>query len=74
MEYAEDSFYIKELLSNGCCCGRTKEPGEAFCFGCRKTLGHQTLIALSENVISDGYKTLYECAVGYLQNNTDRLI
>lgn len=74
MELAEDSFYFKELITTDCCCGGSKEPGDIFCKGCRKELGQVVYNDLNENIISNGFKELYEGAVKHLQDYTDRLI
>lgn len=58
-------WYFKELRSNECYCGKSKEVGRSFCYTCFKKLpGH--LQKPLYNKIGSGYEEAYEDAVNFL--------
>ena len=70
MDYAERDWewYFKELMSNGCLCGRTKSKGKSFCFRCYKALPQEMQRGLYLR-IGEGYEEEFEAAVKYLEEN-----
>jgi len=58
-------FYVGELESEGCFCGRNKKSGKAFCYRCFAELPHDMRRALYKR-IGDGYEAAYDAAVNYL--------
>ena len=60
-------FYIDELLSKECRCGRTKKKHYSFCYHCYKSLPFGMQRDLYFHV-GDGYEEAYEAAVRYLSD------
>jgi len=58
-------FFIKELKSDECRCGRTKKPGRSFCYFCYRKLPRSLQQDLY-NRIGSGYEQAYEAACRYL--------
>lgn len=58
-------FYINELKSNECQCGRDKKPDYAFCFTCYDSLPWEMRKALWRRV-GNGYEEAYEEAFLWL--------
>ena len=58
-------FYLQELQSEECQCGRWKKPGYSFCFICYRRLPRDMQRALYRRVF-DGYEEAYEEAVAFL--------
>jgi hypothetical protein len=73
LQLADAKFYLSEVLSNGCCCGREKEPCEVFCPGCESVLPPGQIDILRDAILSDEYKVNYEIAVAYLVSDTDQI-
>ncbi len=61
-------FYVDELRDNGCACGRTKKPGNTFCFRCFKALPREMQKALYKR-IGQGYRAAREEARRWLEEN-----
>jgi len=66
MKNSDMQFYIKELRSNECFCGRPKKPGKSFCFLCYKSLPRDMQRDLWRH-IGDGYGDVYDRAVKWLE-------
>jgi len=62
---ADWKFYLGELNSDGCMCGRAKQPGKSFCYGCYKKLPPEKQKALYRK-IGSGYEQAYDDAHTYL--------
>ena len=58
-------FYIKELRSEECFCGRWKQSGYSFCYGCYRELPRDMQAALYRRM-GEGYELAYEEAVRWL--------
>jgi len=65
MRNKEIQFYIKELRSEQCQCGRPKKPGRSFCYWCYSSLPREMQRDLYQS-IGDGYEAAYEEAVAWL--------
>ena len=59
------NFYLTELQSNECQCGRGKKSGKSFCYICYNKLPKEMRNPLYQR-IGDGYEEAYEDAVEYL--------
>ncbi len=55
-------FYIIELNSEECICGRDKVPGNSFCYTCYKSLPGDMQRALYQRM-GGGYEAAYDEAV-----------
>ena len=58
-------YYMDELMSNECQCGRHKKPRFSFCYQCYKSL----LWAMQQDLyagIGGGYEEAYDKAVKFL--------
>lgn len=64
----ENGFYVRELLSEECACGRIKKPWFAFCFKCYNSLPKDLQNGLFQK-IGNGYNEAYDDAVEYLTEN-----
>ena len=60
-------FYLKELRSEECFCGRSKMPGHSFCYKCYRSLPRDMQRDLYQP-LWDGYMEAYEAAVKYLSD------
>lgn len=58
-------FYVKELMSDECACGRSKKPRYSFCFSCYKSLPEHMQYDLWQD-IGSGYEESYESAIKVL--------
>jgi len=58
-------FYVEELQSDECACGRAKKPGFSFCYTCYRTLPFDLQRALYKRV-REGYEAAYDAAYGRL--------
>lgn len=62
----DKEFYIKELMSDECACGRPKRPGHSFCYRCYRSLpGHMQHDLFQ--IVGNGYEEAYEAAVKWLE-------
>jgi len=61
----DTQFYIKELRSEECFCGRAKKSGMSFCYKCYKSLPKDMQKALYLS-IWQGYGLEYDKAVEWL--------
>ena len=62
------AFYVNALASEECICGKYKQAGFAFCFGCFKTLPKEHRRGLYKKA-GAGFEEAYdECAL-YLSRN-----
>jgi len=59
-------WYLKELRSNECYCGKSKEIGRSFCYPCYKKLPKHMKNALY-NRIGYGYEEAYDDAVNFFE-------
>ena len=59
------NFYIKELASEECQCGRDKNRGHTFCFVCYKKLPRD-IQSLLYSKIGHGYEEARELAADFL--------
>jgi hypothetical protein len=55
-------FYVGELESEGCFCGRQKQSGKAFCFKCFRELPFDMRNSLYKQ-IGNGFEAAYDAAV-----------
>jgi hypothetical protein len=62
------NWYHKELLSNECACGKSKQPRRSFCWHDFKSLPRDLQKALYRR-IGHGYEEAYEEAHKYLTEN-----
>jgi hypothetical protein len=62
------AFYILELRSEECTCGRPKRPGFAFCYECFQSLSPTTRRSLYQK-IGAGYEDAFDAAVQELEQN-----
>jgi len=60
-----NNFYIKELLSEECACGKEKKSGFSFCYRCYKSLPNVMRRDLYQRV-HEGYEEAYDNALEYL--------
>ena len=58
-------FYIDELLSEECFCGRTKKSKMSLCYTCYKSLPKDKKQALYQRM-GDGYEEAYDDAIEWL--------
>lgn len=58
-------FYVSELESEECQCGKPKKSGYSFCYGCYSSLPFEMQQALWKR-IGQGYEEAYEEAVQFL--------
>lgn len=58
-------FYIQELRSEECACGRTKRPRYSFCYTCYQLLPDDMRKDLW-SYMGDGYEEAYDSAVAWL--------
>ena len=58
-------FYVTELESEECFCGRHKQSGKALCFKCFRDLPFDMRNALYRKM-GNGYEAAYDAAVNYL--------
>lgn len=58
-------FYVRELKSDGCQCGRPKQPGKSLCWECWKQLPRNIQQDLYLP-ICNGYEQAYDEAVEFL--------
>lgn len=61
----ERLFYVNQLKSEECLCGKYKQPGFAFCYGCYKTLPKDHQRALYKK-IGTGFEEAYDACAIYL--------
>jgi len=61
------NFYVKELRSDECQCGRYKAPGRSFCYKCYTSLPRDMRRDLWQG-IGDGYEEAHDAAVHYLNS------
>lgn len=59
-------FYVTELRSEECFCGRTKKSGMALCYSCFSSLPPDLKEDLYQRIRS-GYEEAYEAAVKWLE-------
>ena len=59
-------FYIDELNSEECICGKEKVPGNSFCYTCYKSLPLRMREALYQR-LGCGYEAAYDKAVEWLE-------
>jgi len=60
-------FYVHELRSDECCCGRSKKKGRSFCWHCWQLLPHHIQQGLYQPLFG-GYEESYEEAVRHLED------
>ncbi len=65
VKVGDAAFYIRELRSEQCQCGRGKKSGKSFCYSCWKRLPEDLQRALYRR-IGEGYEAAYERAVMHL--------
>ena len=63
----DQSFYIKELLSNECQCGRRKKSRHSLCWPCFKRLPWSMQQDLYLG-IGEGYEEAYDAALKWLND------
>lgn len=61
----EQSFYLKELRSEGCMCGKTKKSAFSFCWTCYQKLPADMQKALYRKM-GKGYEQAYDAANAFL--------
>lgn len=61
-------FYLSELKSGECFCGKNKRSGYSFCYHCFQSLPQDIRNGLYRK-IWNGYPEAYDQAVGYLEQN-----
>jgi hypothetical protein len=59
-------FYVGELESEECFCGRNKQSGKALCFKCFRDLPFDMRNGLYQQ-IGNGFEAAYDAAVKYLE-------
>lgn len=64
---SDTKFYIDELRSDECQCGRTKKPGYSFCYKCYSSLPMDMRNDLYQQM-GDGYEEAYDAAVHWLNS------
>jgi len=62
----ERQFYIDELKSDECRCGRPKQRGRSMCFRCYYALPNDMRRALYRRMGS-GYEAAYDAAIKFLE-------
>lgn len=62
------AWYLRELMSNECLCGKEKKPKYSFCYGCYKALPDE-MQTLLYALIGQGYEGNFEEAVKWLEEN-----
>lgn len=65
MKNSDIEFYVDELGSEECFCGRIKKSGRSFCYPCFSSLSPELKRDLYQR-IGSGYEEAYEAAVAYL--------
>ncbi len=70
MDGDDFKFYLKELRSNECRCGRNKQPGKSFCFNCYKRLPWDMQRALYR-YLHEGYPQAYDEAAAFLEDEDE---
>ena len=60
------AWYLKELRSDECFCGREKDPGKSFCWRCYKRLPRDLQAALYGR-IGNGYEGAYDEAAEWME-------
>ena len=65
-EQRDVRFYVGELRSDGCVCGKEKKPGKSFCFACWRKLPGNLQADLYLR-IGDGYEAAYDAAGEWLE-------
>ncbi len=65
MATAERAFYLNELKSDQCQCGRNKKSGRSLCYTCFMSLPEDLRRALYRDILG-GYPEAYEAAVKWL--------
>lgn len=58
-------FYIAELMSTECQCGKPKKRGKSVCYSCWCKLPHDIQVDLYSHM-GDGYEEAYEAAIKFL--------
>ena len=61
----DTQFYLEELKSEECFCGKTKKSGMSFCYKCYSSLSKDMQRDLYQR-IGDGYGEAYDKAVEWL--------
>lgn len=59
-------FYLTELQSEECMCGKGKQKGKSFCYHCYSSLPREMQRDLYRH-IADGYGEAYDKAVVWLE-------
>ena len=62
----ERKFYLDELKSDGCHCGRPKQRGRSLCYRCYYKLPDDMRRALYRK-IGNGYEAAYDAAIKFLE-------
>jgi len=58
-------FYLQELRSDACACGKPKKPDYSFCYSCYMKLPFSMRQDLYQE-IGNGYEAAYEAAIKWL--------
>jgi hypothetical protein len=66
MNAKDRAFYVQQLASDECLCGRPKKRGYAFCYKCYRALPDEMRKALWKRLRA-GFEDAYEEAVTWLQ-------
>jgi hypothetical protein len=61
----DTQFYIDELMSEECQCGRPKKPRHSFCWQCYSSLPKTMQQALYQHIM-EGYEEAYDEAIRWL--------
>jgi hypothetical protein len=64
---SDTKFYIKELMSDECQCGRLKQHRRSFCYKCYTSLPKHMQRDLYQRM-GDGYEEAYDEAVHWLNS------
>lgn len=64
----DQTWYLRELQSNECLCGKEKKPKYSFCYACYKALPDEMQTQLYAR-IGQGYERNFEEAVKWLEQN-----
>jgi len=64
----DTQFYLKELMSEECACGKPKKPRYSFCYRCYSELP-RTLKNRLYDYVGDGYEQAYDESIEYLEIN-----
>lgn len=59
--------YFDALMSNGCVCGKKKQPKKSFCYSCFMLLPQDLKNDLYSR-LGEGYEQAYDAAVMYLED------